>query len=450
LVSAVLAGSLVCAGVASGSSGAGPVVQVSSPGVYAESPVIAVDAAGDETVAWTDYRSSDPAQFNVTTATRPAGASRWSAPTVVSDVNGGSDQPVLAVAPSGAGVIAWVEVLPQGPTRSYFALEATTRPSASAAWTAPVRVASAAAGVSGVTVAIDRAGQITAVWNDGFATDPAIELASAGAATGRWSRPRQLAPAGHGGSDPQLSVDDRGDALVAWPRVVGRTNHRNAVSTIHYAERVSYRPARGRWQAPVTVGRFSEPLVNPGGMFWAPTTPTTALDAHGGATIIWQALRGNDQLLDVARRPSSARAWRPAETLTTNPTAPVIGTDAAGELTIAWADRHGHVLTTDSRDGTHWSRPARVPGATQAFLTWLSVAPNGAAILTWSGNHQRILVSRRPRAAAKWTAPTAVSHHGYFPQAALAADGIAALVWPRRLPPPAFGSVIDATTYSTR
>jgi hypothetical protein len=67
-----------------------------------------------------------------------------------------------------------------------------------------------------------------------------------------------------------------------------------------------------------------------------------------------------------------------------------------------------------------------------------------------SGNHQRILVSRRPRAAAKWTAPIAVSHHGYFPQAALAADGIAALVWPRLLSPPAFGSVIDATTYSTR
>jgi hypothetical protein len=425
-------------------------VQVSSAGVYAESPVIAVDAAGDQTVAWTDYRSSDPAQFDVATATRLAGASRWSAPTILSEVNGGPDQPVLAVAPSGAGVMAWDEFVPQGPTRSYFALEAATRPSASAAWTAPVRVASTAAGVSGVTVAIDRAGEITAIWNKGFATNPAIELASASAATGRWSRPRPLAVTGNGGLDPQLSVDGRGDALVAWRRVTGRTNHVNSAPTIHYAERVSYRPARGGWQAPVTVGRFSELLANPGAMFWAPTTPTTALDAHGDATIMWQALGGKGQLLDVAHRPASARAWRPAETVATNATAPVIGTDGAGELTIVWTDRHGHVLTADSKDGTDWSRPARVPGATQAFLTWLAVAPNGAAILTWSGSDQRILVSRRPRRAARWTMPITVSHHGFFPQAALDPAGDGDLVWPRLLPPPAFGSVIEATSFPAR
>jgi hypothetical protein len=199
LVFGVLAGCLVWAGLALARPAPGPIVQVSTAGEYAESPVIGVDAAGEETVAWTDYLSSDPAQFAVATATRRAGTSAWTVPTLVSDFNGGSDQPVLALAPSGAGVIAWVQVVPSGPTETVFALEAVTRPSASAAWTAPVQVASAASGVSGASIGIDRAGEITAVWNTGFGTNSAIEVADASAATGRWGQPQLLAAAGQGG-----------------------------------------------------------------------------------------------------------------------------------------------------------------------------------------------------------------------------------------------------------
>ncbi len=410
--------------------------------------MLAVDQQGDATAVWGDYRATGVhPEFSIVTATRRAGSGSWSAPAVVSGVSQGPDEPVLALAGSGAGVIAWTELVPTVRRHVYATvLEATTRPSASAPWTAPAAVSSLRGTAASPQVAIDATGEATAVWNVGFAENAPIESASVRTSTGAWSKPQKLSVSGQGGLRPQLAINARGDGLVAWPRPIGRTNHRNYQPTIHYAEMASYRPAGRAWQAPLRIGRLSELLPSPGTDVWGPATPSLVLDARGAATVTWQSMHGTGQILYVAHRPVSAKRWQSVTALTTNPIAPVIATDAEGGLTVAWTDQPGRILFTSSQNGTRWSRSVPIPDTTGAFLTWLSVGPKKKAILTWRGPHAQVLVSTRRTRRAAWTHPRAVGRGG-FPQAALDAQGTATIIWPKLLPRPQFGATIQATTY---
>jgi hypothetical protein len=257
-----------------------------------------------------------------------------------------------------------------------------------------------------------------------------------------------LAATGHGGPDPKIAVNSRGDVLVTWQRQIGEKRRRHAVATIHSAQMAAYRPAGRSWQPPASIGELSEPEAMPGGNVWAPSTPSLALDRRGAATVMWQSEDGDGEVLEVAHRSASAASWKRAITLTTSPVAPVIGTDANGGLTAVWADQRGRIFYSESADGTHWSQPATVPGAAGAFITWLSVGAHGNAILTWNGAHSRVLASTRSRPGRGWTGPVTIGR-GYVPQAALDSAGNAAVVWPRLLGASRFGAVIDTATYPT-
>ena len=423
-------------------------VAISAPDGYAEAPVLAADARGDAVAAWVEYRSSgETAQFGVVSSSRSAGSGRWSPPADLSDVNAGPDEPKLALAPSGAAVIVWTEsVRERHKVAPTFVLEASTRASASAPWAKPVSVSSAGAFVADFALGIDRDGLATVVWNRGFARNPKIVWVTVSAATGVWGRPQQLAGAGAGGARPQLTVNERGAVLVAWQREVSRTNHRNYQPTVHYAEITRFRPAGEAWQAPIAIGHMSEVLPSPGAMVWAPDTPTVALDDAGGRTVMWQSMSGRGQVLELAHRlAGAARCASAPVVLTKNSTAPVIGSDAAGQLTVVWTDRRGRIILTSSNDGAHWSSPVAVRGGAGAFLTWLSESSDGHEILTWLGPHNRVLVSQRPGPHSAWEIPV-VAGHGGFPQAALDIAGDGTVVWPRLLPRPNFGAVIDAIT----
>lgn len=84
---------------------------------YAEHPALGVDVRGDQTAAWMNYLGSDPAEFSVQTATRLVGSDSWSAPRTISGVNE-ENGPEVALARSGAGVIAWTYAVNGGRGRS--------------------------------------------------------------------------------------------------------------------------------------------------------------------------------------------------------------------------------------------------------------------------------------------------------------------------------------------
>ena len=458
-VGTVLAAAVACGGVtlagaaaAPGGGGAGHAISRVSPASgYAENPVVAVDRNGDRTAAWTDYVArGDTVLFGVATATRRAGATGWGKAVTVAEPNDGSDTPELALAPSGAGVIVWTQAGVGRGHRLRSMLRATTRPSADAAWRAPVTISAHAASVLQFAVGIDAGGEITLAWTsaDGGA-NARITFAGANALTGRWRSPQTLVGAARGGSDLRLAVNGDGEALIAWSRQVGETHPRHALPTIRSVQMTSYRATVGGWQRPLGVGRASEQEELPGGEIWAPTTPTIALDPAGGATVTWLTTGpGAAQILDVAHRPGGSTTWEQPVALTKQ--ADLfgwdVGADAHGDLTVVWGDYRGRLRERVSDDGRGWSAPSVIEGK-DAGLPYLVVGPGGGALLTWSTS-RRVFVSDRAGPAAGWSRPVAVEEgSGYFPQAALDGAGHATVLWPQRAARGHFGQVIYATSF---
>jgi hypothetical protein len=414
---------------------------VSSSTEYAEAPALGVDGRGDQVVAWMDYRVNGFAEFAVMTASRAAGRHGWSSPQRISAWDEEGTGPVLAVSSSGAAVLAWTSAVRVRSGRLVSVIEATTRASAGAAWRLPVRLATSMVGSP--VVGIDHRGDVTAAWSFYRPSGSWVLYATASAASGVWAQPRVLSR--QDGENVELAVNDRDETLLSWQRRVGETSVPHALPIIHYEQIAQFRSTRGRWQPPVVVARYSQGQASPGGNIWAPSTPDLALDARGGATLMWVSNPG----AWVTHRSAGAANWAPAHLIAAHPIGPVLGTDAGGAVTVAWSTRNGRLLTTTSNDGLSWSTPTVVPHATNIFTTWLSVGAGGNAILTWSGPGDRVLVSTRHDSSPGWTPPAAVGEGG-FPQAGIDRAGTAAIVWPRVRSPRAFAAVIEATTYPVR
>jgi hypothetical protein len=104
-------------------------------------------------------------------------------------------------------------------------------------------------------VTIDPSGTVLAVWTRSDGTNLRIQ-ASTRTPSGPWSTPVNISDSGSGASSPQVAVDPSGNALAVWTRFDG-TNGR--IQT-------SFRPAGGNFAGPVTIsdpgGDSTEPAVS--------------------------------------------------------------------------------------------------------------------------------------------------------------------------------------------
>jgi Protein of unknown function (DUF4232) len=438
----------VAVAIAQAAGGGSAPVSVSGATGENEYPALAVDANGDATVAWgVSAQTGGLETMTIEASDRSGPDGTWSPPQQLSDVNEGSGTPTVALAPSGAGVIAWTETIQLPGQRSFITVvDAVTRSGPSQPWSAPVRISRTAA--SSVSVGIGAAGTVTAVWSEDYSVNPAIASATANTATGKWSSIRLLARKGRGGLNPQLTISAAGAALVGWQRQLSRTPQRHTLPIVHWAQMATLRAPDGTWRAPQQIATLSLPEENPGAEVWAPPTATQTLDGAGNPTVTWSAdsssKSDSHELLEVAHGDAASGRWTAPTALATDPGPTVIGTDSAGRTLVLWTSSFGRMYFRTSSNGAAWSQTETLARHTGAFLTSLTVAPDGRAILTWLGAHDHVLVRTRASATGRWSAP-ATTGSGGFPQAAFDAAGQATIVWPKLLPAPHYGSQIYST-----
>ncbi len=442
VVSALAAVAVAAALAATGSS---TVVRISSSSGYNEYPMLAVDAAGDATAVWSVYTIvNDEAEFSVATASRTGPSGSWSAPQSLSSPNDADTLPTVALGPGGAGAIAWTQVSANDTTTT---IEAVTRRSFAEPWSTPVTVDTLPgdAGVDQIQLALSDAGVVTAVWSDGDSPGSAIEVSSGDTVNDTWTTPGELAGRNRGGANPQLVVNGAGDAIVTWSHQLTPIGARQSGRPTRFAETAVFGTPDGIWTPPRTVASFSQIEGNPGAEVWTPLTPVAALDATGAATLGWTAQSGSHTILEVAHAAPGGQSWTKPQVLAANPGPWVIGADDAGATAVAWTTgRKGQVAVDTSPDGVTWAAP-RMTDASGVFNTFMTVAPDGEAALTWLGPHSRIMVSERPNAADAFGTPVALGAGGY-PQAAIDGTGQITVVWPKLDANDRFGSTIIAAT----
>jgi hypothetical protein len=241
--------------------------KLSADGRNAVAPQIAVDPAGAAAAVW---RRRDGHRSIVEAATRTA-AGAWSGPTALSAAGENSVAPAVAIDPAGESVAIWKRF-----DGAHSIVQSASR-AAGAAWSRPVNLSAPGRNAEEPEVAIDPAGEATAVWERFDGRFDRIQSASRRRG-GSWSKATDLSGRGRSSHEPQVAVDAAGEVIAAWQRTTGGGPEVQAV----------LRPAGSPWAGPTglgpSTGGFEELDVG--------------ISAGGEALVVW----GGSELSAADRR----------------------------------------------------------------------------------------------------------------------------------------------------
>ena len=278
-------------------------------GGVAQDVQVAIDTSGDVLVAWESEREG---QQIIQAASKPA-RERWQPPATIRSAPGSSTTRRLhaALGGDGEGIIVW-ESEPRG--SGPLAIQAALRRSGAARWQTPVTLSSGGGEGEDPQVAINQHGEAIAVWEQHEGIEgrglpgPRSEVIQAATLTpgraGSWQTPVDLSSTVVRAEDPQLALNARGEALVAWEDVLAVEESSPTKTTIAGLQSSIVQAARRRasgvaWSAPVS-------LSTPANFA---SEPQVALNAAGNAAVIWQ----QDYVLAnsiLAVSASSPGAWQ--------------------------------------------------------------------------------------------------------------------------------------------
>lgn len=202
-------------------------VDLSPAGSQAATTDVTVDAAGNATAVWA-------AGASLQAATRPAGGT-WGAPVELSASAGPRANPRVTTDPAGTVTAVWGSFV-----GGAYGVQTASR-ALGGTWSAPLELVRGEV-FDTPAIAVDRAGNATALWqeNDGSAW---VVTSASRPAGGAWGTPVRLSDSSTNSWDPQVAVDPAGNATAIWSREVGGTR----------AVEAARRPLAGEWSEPISL-----------------------------------------------------------------------------------------------------------------------------------------------------------------------------------------------------
>lgn len=347
-------------------------VQLSQAGEQPLSPKVVVNPDGDAAVIWVGYGNGS--KEVVYAATRPAGGA-WSQPVALSDVNGYSAEPDIAIDPQGNATAVWTT----GPQNQYGFVQTATHP-AGGAWSQPAPLSDETAAAAAPHIVADSEGDLTAIWDLGG--EEGIIQSKTRPAGGAWSS-QAVDVSGEDGlsSNPQIAVDGQGNVTAVWQQkdVPGG-------SGFHYLVQTA-RLSGGSWSVPLTISREDGLAMN----------PELAVDPAGNATVVWEwgpLATGTASGLQ-ARSGSSGGSWGPIVYVEASggglvepgPSGVQLVADPQGNVTAVWEgwSSPNFVVRTARRSAAGaWSSPITLSTGNTLFPR-IAVDPQGTVTAVWSG-----------------------------------------------------------------
>jgi hypothetical protein len=343
---------------------------VSAGGRDADSPEVGVDSSGTATIAWVRFDgTSGSCCTRVQVRTRAAGGTLGTTLTL-SPPGENSNDPQIAVAPTGAAVVAWV--LENDGTSSTCCARIRARVRAADGTYSSQKILSPS-GEPAIQprVAIDGSGDAVVAWTRG--TSPTSRVQAKLLLGGVWTPVQTLSEAGEPADDLDVGMSPNAHAIVGWDRPDGSSN------TCCTRIQARVRPAGGSFSA---IQNFSPSDKNAG-------EPSVAIDSSQRAYVTWECC-----LRVQGRSRSPAGVLGTLQTLS-GPGAEVsdshVRMDGAGNAVIEWS----------RFDGTHWLVDARTRTAAGSLGTIHTLSPSDG-----SADGPRLAVSSGGSAVVGWTFDT--------------------------------------------
>jgi PKD repeat protein len=386
-------------------------VNLSAPGQNAVVPQVAMNQGGNAVAVW---RRSDGTNTRVQAAVRPAGGS-FSAPVNISAAGQDANSPQVAIDQAGDAVAVW--------TRSDGAnvrIQTASRP-AGGSFSAPVNISAAGQDAFNPQVAMNQGGDAVAVWRRSDGSNDRVQAASR-AAGGGFSAPVNLSVAGKDTHDPQVAIDEPGDAVAVWTRFDGANDRVQAAS----------RAGGGGFSAPDNLSAAGQTAFN----------PQVAMDQGGGAVAVWERFDGANERVQAAIRPSGGAFSAPVNLSAAGQPAgnAQVAIDAGGDAVAVWQRFNGanNIVQAAIRSaGGAFSAPVNLSATGRdAFDSQVAMDQGGDAVAVWSrfvGGDVRVQAANRP-AGGGFSAEANLSAAGEdatLPQVAMDQAGDALAAWSR-------------------
>jgi hypothetical protein len=287
----------------------GKAATLSEAGEEASEPQVAVDAAGDATVVW---RRSNGSNDVVQAVLKPVGG-RWGAPVTLSEAGQDAHTPEVSVDAAGDAIAVWARS-----NGSNNVVQAALEP-VGEPWGKPTTLSEAGQEASKPQVAVDAAGDATAVWTryiglgSGGMSNYVVQAAVKPAGEA-WEEPTTVSEASQEeGLEPRVAVDAAGDATAVWTRFIY-----GCCRLVQTAAK----PVGESWGTPTTFEAGSDARV--------------AVNAAGDAAVVWTTYHGPGDVVQAAVKPVGGTWVKPAMLSEGEASVPQVALDAAGDATSVW------------------------------------------------------------------------------------------------------------------
>jgi hypothetical protein len=410
-------GALVVALLAAAPAGAAPTwlppTSISGHTRKAYKPQIAINAAGEAVAVWS--RSIGESAVIQSASRPPRGP--WSAPTTISVKTRRSFEPQVAINAAGEAVAIWRSTDGKHPT-----VQSASRPPGGT-WPTPTNLSTGGHGNSNPQIALDDAGEAVAVWelSDGVIF---IVRGASRSPGGTWSAPTDLSIREWSGFEPQVVIAPGGEAVAVWA-------HNNGMTFV--IQSASRLPGRN-WSAPAAISVKTQLAAE----------PQIAVDAGGEAVAVWESFSHSGEAIQSASHPPGGTWSAPARLSAKKkdePSQPRIAIEAGGEAVAVWEiyDDDGSFIQSASRPaGGTWSAPAVLTEKGQGVENpQIAIDTAHEAVAVWErfkGRDGDIVQSAARSPAGAWSAPTTISGKGtgfFDSRVVMGAAGEAMAIWRR-------------------
>jgi hypothetical protein len=301
-------------------------------------------------------------------------------------------------------------------------------------WSKPITVSRTSGLAQDPEIAMDDAGEAVVVWEVFVDVGDRVIQSATRAPGGAWSAPIGLTARGEESEGPGIVMSDAGEAIVSWDTVFGRHLSRDIIKT-------ASRPPGGPWSAPIELAETRAFEI---------FDQEIAISPTGEAIAIWERVTERpgpeSALIQSASRPVGGTWSAPTDiTARGSPTLdiPVIAIGPSGEAVAVWTHSVGqmhssshHVLiqSASHAPGGVWSAPVNIFRAHVFELPNPTIAIDAAgdAVAVWQDEQAAIQsASRSPLGA--WSAATTLyrerGNQTLFPEIATTPGGEAVAVW---------------------
>ena len=299
-------------------AGWGTLARIEAGAGLAAQPQVGMDSSGNAIAVWSQ-RDGQFGPFKIV-ANRYTAASGWGTESMFATPNDTGIQnlrPQVAVAPSGEAIAVWelTDLASNGIWTSRFS---------GGSWDAPselVRDDSIDRSLGYPAIAMDGSGNATLVWGQSdVANGTAASTLYARRFTSAWQNPVAVAPPAAEAfiSKARLSVNARGDAMVAWGR-----NDNSRVASVA--------PANGAWgTATVLLGASTR----------TPSLPAVGLDGAGNGFVAWTQPPEGSSVADLwTNRYVAGTGWGTAalgESYGDSAAIPALAVNEKGNAALVW------------------------------------------------------------------------------------------------------------------